>query len=59
MRWASFFMRSAEGSQLRDGAVTGIIPRQRSTSRSAVLKSTPMTACSNLKPPPGPHWRQW
>ena len=34
-------------------------PRARSTSRSAALKSTPLTACSSLKPPPGPHWRQW
>ena len=40
-------------------AAAGSIPRQRSTSRNPVLKSTPSTACSSLKPPPAPHWRQW
>ena len=47
------------GVHTAQAAAAGSMPRQRSTSHRAAWKSTPRTACSSLKPPPGPHCRQW
>ena len=60
IRWASFFMRSADGSAHADlGAAAARRRRSARLRCNAVLKSMPLTACSSLKPPPAPQWRQW
>ena len=51
--------RAANAEVMLWMAAAGRMPRQRSTSHRAAWKSTPRTACSSLKPPPGPHCRQW
>ena len=50
--------RVPERTLLLLGAAGGA-PTQDSTCRSAVAKSRPSVACSSLKPPPAPQWRQW
>jgi hypothetical protein len=57
MRCTSFFMHC--GAAASTGAAGGSMPNTFSTAHSAAWKSMPLQACSSLKPPPGPHLRQW